>query len=62
MIDHLDAPVARAVVRERFAPELAAPYVHVGASMLVMEGPRVVAAAVLHDVYPRDPRGEESPG
>lgn len=34
------------------APELAAPFVEVGASMLVMEGPKVVATAVVDVVYP----------
>jgi hypothetical protein len=32
------------------APDLAKPYVHVGAELLVMEGPKVVAQAVVQEL------------
>ena len=37
------------------APELARPFLHVGAPMLVMEGPRVVGEATFVEVNPHEP-------
>lgn len=41
------------------APDLVAPYLSPGASMLVMEGPKVVGTATIHEVFIAEPGDDQ---